>query len=460
DLDEDESAEDEDDEMDEDTDDDMEDEDDKDEDGDLEKTLEDDKELKGDVDTKKETDESAEEDKEKILDKLDEVKQTPKAPAQLPKQEPITEPAEQQQPIQQEQQPMPAEDVQTEEVQPPQQVQPPKKEAAVQPPQQPQPSLPLKQPAQQPKATPQPKEEPKTVSAHIKPLEESDVKPIDILNISNEEFYKSIGININEEFIAELSAVDKVKIKKKKHLKTGVPGFDELVDKGIPQGTSILVSGGPGSGKTTFCIQQLGWAAERGEKCLFISLEEKEERLIEHMKGFGLNPEKYIKNETLKIKKLDSFKLSRAVEALLAHARGELMIDVAPVLDIIPENYKPKRVVLDSLSSISAAFAGKPEEYRVYVEQLFNIFNMLGVTSFIITEIQGVETRGHGGIEEFLADGVINFYNIKKGALRQPALEILKMRGVNHKRKIVPFNYAPGLGIEVYPLEEVFHGDE
>ncbi|MBR9675591.1 hypothetical protein GOV05_01130 [Candidatus Woesearchaeota archaeon] len=286
-------------------------------------------------------------------------------------------------------------------------------------------------------------------------------KPVDLLNISDEKFYELIGVSTDEEeFNAIVSTEEIVERRVRKHLKTGVPGFDDLIDEGILEGSSVLVSGGPGSGKTTFSIQQLGWAAEKGEKCLFISLEEKEERLIEHMETYGLNPKKLIDNGTLKIKKLDSFKLSRSVEALLAQARGELMIDIDPVMDIIPSDFKPDRIVLDSLSSIAAAFAGQPEVYRIYVEQLFIIFERLGVTSFIITEIQGSETVGHGGVEDFLADGVINFYNIKQGAIRQPALEILKMRGVKHKKKIVPFGFIGGKGIEVYPLEEVFYGDE
>ena len=290
--------------------------------------------------------------------------------------------------------------------------------------------------------------------------ESDEEKPVDLLNISDDEFSELIGLDNSEEYVAMISTEDMIKVPTRKRLKTGVQGFDEIIDKGILEGSAVLVSGGPGSGKTTFCIQQLGWAAERGEKCLFISLEEKEERLIEHMKGYGLNPEKYLKNGTLKVKKLDSFKLSRNVEALLAHARGELMIDIDPIMDIIPEGFVPDRIVLDSLSSIAAAFGGQPEVYRIYVEQLFSIFEKLGTTSFIITEIHGSEQMGHGGVEDFIADGVINFYNIKRGQVRQPAVEILKMRGCKHRKGVVPFSFIPGKGIEVYPLERVFYDEK
>jgi KaiC/GvpD/RAD55 family RecA-like ATPase len=283
--------------------------------------------------------------------------------------------------------------------------------------------------------------------------------PVDLLGMSDDEFNKLIDVNTNDEHSASVTSDNIIEKTERRYLYTGVPGFDDLMEKGILEGSSILISGGPGSGKTTFCMQQLGWAAEHGEKCLFLSLEEREDRLVEHMETYGLNPKKYLKEGTLNIKKLDSFKLSRSVEALLAHARGELMIDIDPIMDIIPKGFKPDRIVLDSLSSIAAAFAGEPEVYRIYVEQLFLLFERLEVTSFIITEIQGSEAKGHGGVEDFIADGVINFYNMKKGTRRQPAIEILKMRGVNHKKKVVPFNFVSGKGIEIYPLEEVFYDE-
>jgi len=246
------------------------------------------------------------------------------------------------------------------------------------------------------------------------------------------------------------------KLVERKKLKTGVPGFDEMVSPGIPSGTTILVSGGPGSGKTTFCIQMLGWAAERKEKCLFMTFEESEDRLIEHMESYGLDPKKYIKEGYLMIKQQDPFKISRVIEALLAEGRGELFIDINEILDIIPKGFTPDRVVIDSLSSISSAFEESSTAYRIYVNQLINILSKSGATSFLISEVQGVEDSGHGTTEEFLSDGVIVFYNLQRGNLKQNALEVLKMRGVNHFKKIVPFEFVSGQGMVVYPLEKVY----
>ena len=63
-------------------------------------------------------------------------------------------------------------------------------------------------------------------------------------------------------------------------------------------------------------------------------------------------------------------------------------------------------------------------------------------------------------MEEFLADGVIVLYNIRKGDIRESAVEVLKMRGARHKKKVVAMQILPGTGIEVYPEQQVFSGLE
>lgn len=275
-----------------------------------------------------------------------------------------------------------------------------------------------------------------------------DLPVKEILTRLNLVDYSSPYIAVEEEIISEKTV--------RKKIMTGVPGFDSMISEGIPVGSSILVSGGPGSGKTTFCIQMLGWSAKQGEKCLFMTFEESEEELIEHMESYGLNPRRYLAEGTLAIQRQDPFKISRMIEALLAHERGELLIDIESILDIVPKGFKPDRVVIDSLSAISSAFSESSTAYRIYVNQLVDLLKKTGATSFLISEVQGIENIGHGLVEEFLADGVIVFYNLQKGSIKQNALEILKMRAVGHEKKIVPFEFVKDTGIIVYPLEKIF----
>ena len=243
-----------------------------------------------------------------------------------------------------------------------------------------------------------------------------------------------------------------------KLVRIGVKGFDELIDKGgIPKGASILMAGGPGSGKTTFCLQTLGYGAMNGEKCIYLSFEESEEHLKNHMRDYGINVDKLQAQGNLVIQRLDPFKISRSVEALLAKARGELLIEIDELEGLIPKNFKPDRIVLDSLSAVAAAFTGKEEGYRIYVEQLFKALENIGAVSFLITEMSLDKNQfSKNGVEEFLSDGVVAFYNIRKQNIRISAIEIIKLRGCSHKKKIVPFDIAKGRGIEVYPSENIF----
>ncbi len=251
---------------------------------------------------------------------------------------------------------------------------------------------------------------------------------------------------------------NKPKVDSKESVFTGISGFDALLDSGIPRGSSILLAGGAGSGKTIMALQVLYNHALKGDKCLYMSFEESEERLIRHMLQFGWDAQKLIKKGNLVIQRLNPFEITRSVDALLMKAKGELMIDVNPV--IFPNHFRPSIVVVDSLSAIASAFTGKEDSYRIYIEQLFRLFEEMGATSLLITETQQVPTVfSTTGVEEFLADGVVVIYNIKRGNIRERAIEVLKLRGAGHKKKIVAMSIGSN-GIEVFPEQEVFGGVE
>ena len=238
------------------------------------------------------------------------------------------------------------------------------------------------------------------------------------------------------------------------YIKIGIPGFDELFEFGIPKGSAVLLAGGAGSGKTIFGLQTLYNHALDGDKCFYMSFEESEERLIHHMEDFGWDVKELINKGNLIIKRFNPFDITRNVDAMLLKAKGELLIDVEPI--IFPKNFKPNITVVDSLTAIASAFIEKEDSYRVYTEQLFRFFEKAGANSFLITETKQVPTIfSQSGVEEFLADGVIVLYNIKKGNIRENAIEVLKMRGADHEKKIVAMQITDN-GIVVYPEQELF----
>jgi circadian clock protein KaiC len=189
-----------------------------------------------------------------------------------------------------------------------------------------------------------------------------------------------------------------------------------------------------------------------------MTLEEREERLVQHMNDFGWDAEKMMKKGNLKLLRINPFDITRNVDAMLAKQKGELLIEVDPV--IIPKGFKPDFVALDSLTAIASAFTGREENYRIYIEQLFRFFEKMGSTVLLITETEQIpKIFSKTGVEEFLADGVIVFYNLKHGNVRENAIEILKLRGASHQKKIVAMQITKS-GIVVYPEQEVFEDIE
>jgi KaiC/GvpD/RAD55 family RecA-like ATPase len=280
-----------------------------------------------------------------------------------------------------------------------------------------------------------------------KPIIEPNPKKIDLSAIRKE---------IEEETKGKKES--KEKKEKKDYILTGVPGFDDLLEDGIPKGSSILVAGGAGSGKTIFCLQTLMHHVIEGKKCFYMSFEESEDKLLKHMKEFGWDAQKYIKSGNLVINRLSPFDITRNIEGMLEKEKGDLLIEIEPV--ILPDNFEPDLIVLDSLTAVASAFVGKEDSYRIYIEQLFRFFEKLKSTSFLITETKQIpEVFSTTGVEEFLADGVIVIYNIKRGDIRENAIEILKMRGESHKKRIVAMQVTDK-GMKVYPQQEVFGGLE
>jgi len=246
-----------------------------------------------------------------------------------------------------------------------------------------------------------------------------------------------------------------MKKKEEMYLKTNIPGFDNLIKKGIPKGTANLVEGGPGSGKTVFCLSLANNFCKQGKKVLYMSFEEPESRLRSHMKKFGFNAEKYEKKGLLLIKRFSALDIARSVEALLSEAKKELLIDVHPVL--IPKDFNPDVVLIDSLTSIGSAFSGEESRFRIYMEQLFRYLESHNITSFLIRETSNPTHVGQTFVEKqeavsFLSDGIIVIYNVVySSGKRDRAMEIVKMRGTDIDRKIVRAAIQGKKGFVVYP---------
>ncbi len=243
--------------------------------------------------------------------------------------------------------------------------------------------------------------------------------------------------------------------KENNRVKIDVPGFSTLA-KDMKKSNVILLSGGCGTGKTTFALQSFYNAALNGEKCIFITLEEPEESIKENCKQFGWDVDKLEKQKKFLVKYVDPLEVSREVEAAMMKKKGELLVETKGVLAMIPKGFKPDRVCIDSVSTLYSAFIGQEENYRAYFTKLIDDLRKTGALVMLVSEMeQELEMYSRSGLEEFVADGVIVFYNVRKGSSRQRALEVLKLRGTPHLNRIVPFDLT-SRGIDIRSEERIF----
>ena len=240
-------------------------------------------------------------------------------------------------------------------------------------------------------------------------------------------------------------------------LKSGISGFDDLfAKKGIPKGSSVLVAGGPGTGKSIFCRQICYNLVSKGKRCMYVSFEESKERIEKSMKSFGWDVTKYIENGTFLIQKINPLDILRMKFGSLGGSGSatDISYKIKPL--VIPRDFHPDVIAVDSLSAIIDASVSRDRNYRIYLQQLFSFFEETGATSFLITETDPIPMRySDTGIEEFLADGIVVLYNIQKEDVRENAIEVLKMRYGEHEKKMVLMKITEK-GLNVFPQKRVF----
>jgi len=225
------------------------------------------------------------------------------------------------------------------------------------------------------------------------------------------------------------------------YIPTGIAGLDKLLGGGFVKKRHVVISGGPGTGKTTFGYEFLyRGAAQYNDKGLFVSLEQSPERVVSGAKAL--------------FNKWDWDK----------HLEGNIVItrirvgDFNHLQDIISNYVKEhdvRRVVVDSLTLLRLYFHSE-DAYRNNLYELLTVLSDLECTTLLTLE-KGASKRGESKfeMEEFVADGVINIYLVPKENDRLRVLEIIKMRDTNHSTRLCPFKITPD-GLMINPEARMF----
>lgn len=224
---------------------------------------------------------------------------------------------------------------------------------------------------------------------------------------------------------------------------SGVSGLDYVLRGGYAKFRSHLVEGRPGSGKTTLGLQFLIKGAEKGEKCLYITLSEskRELRSVAERHGFSL--------QGIEILELVPPELSldpSQLQTLVHSSDLELGETVQSALAEI-ERVKPDRVVFDSLSEIRLLSQGSLR-YRRQVLALKSFFLLNNATVLLLDDL----TAEHDDLNlHSISHGVIRMEQLSPiyGGERR-RLRVIKMRGVQIRGGFHDFVIRPG-GVTVFP---------
>ncbi len=218
---------------------------------------------------------------------------------------------------------------------------------------------------------------------------------------------------------------------------TGIKGIDEMIQGGFPKGGIIAVSGSPGVGKSIFSLHFVLEGARRGQKSVYINLEEPRCNVDNMISEFDFGDEflKFERKGLIVVKCMDYDKYEKIQEDLFNHIRRDLEI---------------KRLIVDSFNcffSASADFHGRMEvSVRKMIIEIFCSLRREGLTTVLTLERSG-EGDGFNYNIPYLVDGIVNLDYLDLGTIERRVF-IPKMRWTSQCRDGRSYEIA-GSGVVV-----------
>lgn len=213
--------------------------------------------------------------------------------------------------------------------------------------------------------------------------------------------------------------------------KTGIVDLDKMLGEGIPLGSSFLVSGVAGTGKTLMSLEFIyRGAKEFNEKGIFFSFEETRERLITTCHSMGWDMEEQIQNGNIEIVFVPQTEI-------LVEKHLEMMKDRIQLMGA-------KRIVVDS-ASVFVHKIVDPQAVREKIFQLATLVQMAQGIGFFATDIHyGANQISRFGVEETVVDGIILVTSSEIGVQRERFIEVYKLRNTAHASGRHKISIGPG----------------
>ena len=230
---------------------------------------------------------------------------------------------------------------------------------------------------------------------------------------------------INDDGIVVLP-VTSLKLDKKvssERVSSGIPSLDEMFGgKGFFRGSSILVSGMAGTGKTSLAAHFANEACRRKEKVIFFAFEESPAQIVRNMRSIGLNLHSAVSKGLLK------FHSARpALHGLEMHLSG--------MYKMVRE-FKPTTVILDPITNFVSV--GLATEVNAMLLRLIDFMQSEGITVMLTALMKVMDERMDEGVSS-LVDTWISVKDIEAKGERNRLLYVMKSRGMKHSNQVREF---------------------
>jgi circadian clock protein KaiC len=213
---------------------------------------------------------------------------------------------------------------------------------------------------------------------------------------------------------------------------TGITGFDEVTNGGVPKGRTTIVCGGPGCGKTMFAVEFLvRGATQHGEPGVLMTFEETGEDITENVASLGFDLKDLVARKKLVTDYVH-------VEPSEIQETGAYDLEGLFVrLQYAVESIGAKRVVLDTLDAIFSGFSNQGL-LRAELRRMFRWLKARGLTT-VVTAERGDGTLTRHGLEEYVSDCVVLLDHRVAEQLSTRRMRVVKYRGTSHGADEYPF---------------------
>ena len=244
---------------------------------------------------------------------------------------------------------------------------------------------------------------------------------------------------------------------------TGIKGLDEVLNGGLPKARTILIVGSPGSGKTTFAMQFLAGGAKAGEPGLYVSLDEKPERVKTNLSSFGWNLDSL--EDSGKLTFIDATQLKRPGHRIIQPSLEpenpvglnlpELTLgSLVRTIRRVAAEEGTQRIAVDPITSLMLRYPEEAKRRRALM-LFFDALESTGCSCLVTSELRTSELARRFQVEEFLSQGVVLLHTMVHEGNVIRGLQVEKMRGISHDAQLRPYQIG-ATGIEVFPKDRVF----